>query len=112
MYRRKKPKKSKGIRIQELYDFCKRHNIWIPYKNIGRNYLVSSIARMFYHNESPKSSHGCCYGYWESDNPNCLTCKFELDCFEDSIGMEKAEYTKRINKIDNLQTDEDNGYRD
>ena len=98
----------KPVKKEDLIKYCKRHNIFIPKGVVKIEYLTSAIHRMLMHGQAPELTIGC-YGYWEEDDVNCVTCEFASKCFTQSMGMPEEEYMKKYKKSgDKILNLEDN----
>ena len=83
---------------RRLIEYCKKKKIFLP-PNPSKEYLVKAIKRAAEHNSIQKSEK--CYGKWEHENMTCTLCDFEKKCFRTSIGIEKEEFFKALEKAEN-----------
>lgn len=81
------------MKREALEDYCKKNSINIP-TGASKPMLERLIVRAFLHNKTLKQDS--CFGFWEQDDNNCLTCSFEPHCFKASLGMEKETYFKKL----------------
>jgi hypothetical protein len=91
-------KRTKAVKKEDLINFCKRQNIFVP-KSVTMKYLYCAISRMYLHGHDDRVKNSC-FGYWEQDEANCLTCDYETDCFAQSMGMDKDAYLAQLKKLE------------
>jgi hypothetical protein len=86
---------------KKLIEFCEEKKINVP-KGASLEFLHAAVVRASLHNcSAPTTQH--CFGFWENDNATCMTCDSEESCFKVSIGMEKEEYFKSLDILENKQ---------
>lgn len=89
------------MKKDKLLEYCKVHDIAVP-ANASIEYLNAAIVRASFNKKEFKARDGkTCFGFWEYENSTCTTCDFEKKCFRASIGMEKDEYFKKIEALEN-----------
>lgn len=81
------------MKKEQLEEYCKKHEINVP-SGSTKPILERIIVRAFLHNKPLKQDS--CFGFWEQDDNNCMTCSFESNCFKASLGMEKEVYMKKL----------------
>lgn len=85
---------------KKLIDYCERHDIMVPPKATVE-YLNAAIVRHNLNNKDIKIENKTCFGFWEHENTNCLTCDYEEECFRAAHGMSKEDYFKSLENLEN-----------
>jgi hypothetical protein len=84
---------------KRLLKYCEEKKINVP-KNASLEFLNAAVVRAALHNHSAPTVETC-FGFWEHDNATCMTCDADERCFELSIGMNKEEYFKKMDALEN-----------
>jgi len=78
---------------EKLKSYCDQKGIFVP-PGATVEYLNAAIVRTALHDG--KIDAKSCFGFWDSEDPACLTCDQEKICFRVAMGMEKEEYFKKL----------------
>ena len=76
-----------AITKKELMEYCVKRGISIP-KSAGKYELCCAIVRHKLHGS--KLTDSFCFGYWCSEDPNCLICFHDKICRQISLGETKV----------------------
>lgn len=84
---------------KKLKEYCEKNKINLP-KEASLEFMQAAVVRASLHSYSaPTTQH--CLGFWENENATCMTCDLEKDCFRVSVGMDKEEYFKKLDVMEN-----------
>lgn len=89
------------MKKDKLIEYCKKHDIMVP-PGAKVEYLNAAIVRHHLKNKDVKLEEGrSCFGFWEHEDTDCVTCDHEKDCFKTSHGMSKEDYFAKLERLDN-----------
>jgi len=84
---------------EHFQKYLDAHKIWFP-KDAKMEELVSAVARhRLSLSQALINGVSSCFGLWEDENSNCMTCDYEKACFKVSMGTEKEAYLQKAEKI-------------
>jgi len=79
-----------------LIAYCEHYGVKVP-SQPTIEYLVRAVSLHFLDGKRVWVKQ--CFGLRAQDNPNCIMCDVEKQCFKSTIGLEKTDYIKKINKL-------------
>jgi len=86
------------LNARRLLEYCEEHDIYVP-KGATRAYLEAAVARHALHGK--KSDQKGCFGFWQRELMDCMTCDYESPCFEVSMGTERDKYMRGVDSQEN-----------
>ena len=89
------------MKKDKLIEYCEKHEIMVP-KGATVEHLNAVIVRHSLNKKDVKLEDGnTCFGFWEHENTDCVTCDFEGKCFRAAHGTSKEDYFKKLERLEN-----------
>lgn len=82
----------------QLIEYCKSTELFTT-KSPSKTFLEATVSRAYDHQS--ESDSDTCFGNWANEDMSCMTCDFQEDCFEASIGIKRKDYFKEFEKEEN-----------
>lgn len=84
-----------GVTVERLRVYLEENKVWIP-RNASKEQLEAAVARHYL--DGKKVDLKSCFGLWQNEDMNCMTCNYNVGCFKASFGVDRIEYDQQFKK--------------